>query len=169
MAGTMTDKAVDGGSKEDPPYPGESPTDAEFDEWLKKFQNVLRGTDYAAMLADETPASLIGFSVSVDTSDLHEQMALAGELDCAVVGVGMTGCVFTCRLARRLAVVNGAARQEHAATHTCPGGRLEKAHGRDVVAPPETGNVASFAAYLCSDGAKRITMEDITIAGGALW
>mgnify|MGYP001165091809 CR=1 FL=1 len=79
MAGTMAEKAADGGSKDDPPYPGESPTDAEFDEWLKKFQNALRGTDYAAMLADEIPASLIGFSANVDTSDLHEQLAVAGE------------------------------------------------------------------------------------------
>ncbi|MGB0685920.1 MAG: hypothetical protein ACPGQD_07050, partial [Planctomycetota bacterium] len=79
MAGAMAEKAADGGSKDDPPYPGESPTDAEFDEWLKKFQNQLRGTDYAAMLADEIPASLIGFSANVDTSDLHEQLAVAGE------------------------------------------------------------------------------------------
>jgi len=54
VAGTMSDKAVDGGGKEDPAYPGESPTDAEFDEWLKKVQNVLRGTDYAALMANET-------------------------------------------------------------------------------------------------------------------
>ena len=38
VAGTMSDKAVDGGGKEDPAYPGESPTDAEFDEWLKRLQ-----------------------------------------------------------------------------------------------------------------------------------
>ena len=75
----MSDKAVDGGGKEDPAYPGESPTDAEFDEWLKRLQNVLRGTDYAALMANETPASLIGVAASVDTSDLFEQMPVADE------------------------------------------------------------------------------------------
>ena len=79
VAGTMSDKAVDGGGKEDPAYPGESPTDAEFDEWLKRLQNVLRGTDYAALMANETPASLIGVAASVDTSDLYEQMPVADE------------------------------------------------------------------------------------------
>ena len=79
VAGTMSDKAVDGGGKEDPAYPGESPTDAEFDEWLKKVQNVLRGTDYAALMANETPASLIGVAASVDTSDLFEQLPVADE------------------------------------------------------------------------------------------
>ena len=42
-------------------------------------QNVLRGTDYAALMANETPASLIGVAASVDTSDLAEQMAVLDE------------------------------------------------------------------------------------------
>jgi NAD(P)-dependent dehydrogenase (short-subunit alcohol dehydrogenase family) len=33
----------------------------------------------------------------------------------------------------------------------------------------EAEDIASLATYLCSDGAARITMEDLRISGGALW
>jgi NAD(P)-dependent dehydrogenase (short-subunit alcohol dehydrogenase family) len=33
----------------------------------------------------------------------------------------------------------------------------------------EPGDIASLAAFLCSEGAARITMEDLRVSGGALW
>ena len=33
----------------------------------------------------------------------------------------------------------------------------------------EPGNIASLAAYLCREDAARMTMENLTVAGGALW
>ena len=33
----------------------------------------------------------------------------------------------------------------------------------------EPENIASLAAYLCRAAAARMTMENLTVAGGALW
>ncbi|KAL3895957.1 MAG: hypothetical protein SGPRY_013385, partial [Prymnesium sp.] len=54
-----------------PVFPGEDPTRRELEEWLKAWDSaIIKATDIDAILANETPASLISISVETDLWDM---------------------------------------------------------------------------------------------------
>ena len=53
-----------------PVFPGEDPTRRELEEWLEAWDSAIKATEIDAILANETPASLISISVETDLSDM---------------------------------------------------------------------------------------------------